>query len=285
MKFLIIGATGMAGHMILNYLEEKGDEVISTVRNGKKTNSNFIEGDLLDNHFIDTIFEQDTDFIINCAGVLNKSCDLKPANAIFINSYLPHKLAEMAVGTNTRIIHLSTDCVFSGKEGAYVEDAPRDGETYYDKTKALGELKDDKNLTFRMSIIGPDLSDGGIGLLNWFMHQDTSVYGYSYVFWTGVTTLTLAEAIEKAAEDRLTGVYHLVNNKRISKFELLKLFNKYLRKDNIHIIEKKEPVCDKSLINTREDFDFCVPSYEGMIMELGKWIEKHKDQYPKCYSN
>lgn len=283
MKFLIIGANGMAGHMVFKYLEEKGHQVIPIARHRSNIYSNLIQGDLLDNKFLIEITEQNVDFIINCAGILNTSCDIHPANAIYVNSYLPHKLAEMVKDTDTRIIHLSTDCVFSGKKGSYIESSYKDGETYYDKTKALGELEDNKNLTFRMSIIGPDLRDNGIGLLNWFMHQRGRIYGYSKVFWSGVTTLTLAKAIEKAAQDRLTGVYHLVNNEKISKFELLNLFNKYLRKEKIEIIEEKNIVSDKSLVNTRQDFNFYIPSYEKMIIELGEWIKMHKEWYPENY--
>ena len=92
---------------------------------------------------------------------------------------------------------MSTDCVFSGKTGWYSETSSRDGETFYDRSKALGELENNKDLTFRNSIIGPDLNKNGIGLFNWFMKQEGQIYGFTKAIWTGVTTLTLAKAMER----------------------------------------------------------------------------------------
>ena len=154
----------------------------------------------------------------------------------------------------TKFIHLSTDCVFSGQKGSYTENSFKDGNTFYDKTKSLGEVINDKDLTFRMSIIGPDRKEQGIGLLNWFMKQKSKVKGYSKVYWTGVTTLTLAKAIDKAMQSKLTGLYHLVNNEKIAKYDLLKLFNAYLKSDKISIEAFENEIVDKSLINTRNDF-------------------------------
>src|SRR5699024_1115052 len=107
----------------------------------------------------------------------------------------------------TKIIHMSTDCVFSGKIGNYKEDSLRDGETFYDRSKALGELDNQKDLTFRNSIIGPDINENGIGLFNWFMKQEGSINGYSKAIWTGVTTLTLAKAMDSALKEDLVGIY------------------------------------------------------------------------------
>ena len=101
---------------------------------------------------------------------------------------------------------MSTDCVFSGKTGGYDESSLRDGETFYDRSKALGELENQKDLTFRNSIIGPDLNEEGIGLFNWFMKQTGEINGYTKAMWTGVTTLTLAKAMESAVQQGLTGL-------------------------------------------------------------------------------
>ena len=174
---------------------------------------------------------------------------------------------------------MSTDCVFSGKSGPYNEKSFRDGETFYDRTKALGEVEDDKNLTFRNSIIGPDMKENGIGLFNWFMKQNGTINGYTKAIWTGVTTLTLAKAMERAAVEGLTGIYNLVNNKSISKFDLLKLFNQHIKADTVSILPNDSVNIDKSLVNNRKDFSFEVPDYEQMVIEMKEWIDAHKELY------
>ena len=203
----------------------------------------------------------------------------KKGRSVYVNSYLPHLLAIFTKNMKTNVIHLSTDCVFSGKKGNYHEDSFCDGETFYDRTKALGELNDEKNLTFRCSIVGPDMKKEGIGLMNWFMKQEKEIYGYRYAIWTGVTTLTLAKAIEAAAKENLKGLYHLVNNQTISKHDLLDLFNCYLRNNEIKILPSDTVKVNKSLKNTREDFSFCVPSYKQMVIEIKEWIDEHRQIY------
>jgi len=143
----------------------------------------------------------------------------------------------------------------------------------------LGEIENDKDLTFRNSIVGPDLNKNGIGLFNWFMQQEEKINGYTKAIWTGVSTITLARAMKKAIEENLTGLYHLVNNKRVSKYELLNLFNKYLKDDRITILQDDKLQIDKSLLNRRKDFSFKVPSYEEMVFEIKEWILNHQDLY------
>lgn len=282
-RFLVLGATGMAGHTISLYLQERGHDVIAFSRKPfpycKKLN-----GDVMDKSFlISMLYKGDFDIVINCIGVLNQVCDREPSRAVYLNSYLPHLIADTLKNTKTKLIHMSTDCVFSGKLGAYNENSTRDGETFYDRTKALGEVEDDKNLTFRNSIIGPDIKENGIGLFNWFMKQNGTINGYTKAIWTGVTTLTLAKAMERAAIDNLTGIYNLVNNKNISKFDLLMLFNKYMRNEIVSILPSNKVNLNKSLVNNREDFSFEVPSYEQMVIEMKEWIYNHRDLYPHYF--
>lgn len=224
------------------------------------------------------------DSIINAVGILNSNADENKSSAVLINSYLPHYLSSITANTKTKIIHMSTDCVFSGKDGGYSENSLRDGETFYDRSKALGEIENNKkDLTFRNSIIGPDLNVEGIGLFNWFMKQEGQIYGFVKAIWTGVTTITLAKAIDKAIEENLSGLYNLVNNERINKFDLLNLFNKHMRSDKKIILPSENLIIDKSLINNRTDFSFEVPSYEEMIVEMREWIESHKELYPHYF--
>lgn len=279
MKLLVLGANGMAGHMITLYLKEKNHEVYSVSRNPIP----FCEGLVSDVFAIDTlrdyIKKNNFDTIINCIGLLNTACDEHISQAVFINSYLPHFLADIVHETVTKIIHLSTDCVFSGKKGNYNEYAIPDGESYYDRSKALGEINDNYNLTFRNSIIGPDMNVNGIGLFNWFMKQQNEIFGYSNVLWNGVTTLVLAQAIDQAMTENLSGIYHLVSPIAISKYNLLQLFNKYFKDDSITIKENSDIYINKTLVNNRKDFSFKVPCYEDMIADLRKWTDTHDFLY------
>ena len=111
------------------------------------------------------------------------------------------------------------------------------------------------------------------------MKQNGIVSGYGGAIWTGVTTLTLAKAIEKTLDQNITGLYHLVNNENISKLELLRLFNKYFINKNVTIVEASTIQLDKSLLSTRTDLNFIIPSYEHMIEEMKDWVLSHSDLY------
>ena len=283
MKYLIIGASGMAGHMIAYYLIEQGEEVEAVARKDVK----FCKTHLLDVRNFESlkaiILSGHYDCVINCIGILNTDCDKNIGDAILLNSYLPHYIADVILDTKTKMIHMSTDCVFSGKTGRYMEQDNPDGETIYDKTKALGEINDVQNLTFRNSIIGPDININGIGLFNWFMKQNGELNGFEKSIWTGVTTLTLAKAMYAASKTNISGIYNLVNNQFTNKYELLILFKKYMKKDLV--INRVDGVTqNKSLINTRSDFSFVVPSYEEQIREMSDWINNHKELYPHYFA-
>lgn len=280
MKFLIIGCNGMAGHIISLYLSEKGHEVIGYAREKSKFVKTII-GDATDFKFLQkTIREGEYDTIVNCVGLLNQFAENNHAEAVLINGYLPHYLAEITQNMNTQVIHMSTDCVFSGKEGGYTEESVPDGRLFYDRTKAMGEIEDNKNVTLRNSIIGPDIKKEGIGLLNWFLQQKTTVNGFTGAIWTGQTTLQLAKTIEEAAKRRIHGLFNAVPNEKINKYELLNLFNRYIRKTPINIVPVDRFVADKSLVRTRfDEFDYMIPGYEKMIEELGEWMRDHKKLY------
>jgi len=280
MKFLVLGAAGMAGHTISTYLSEKGHDVIGFDR-VKGQHSEFVVGDARNVEFIRGIITQGRfDSVINCIGILNQFAEENRELAVFLNSYLPHFLAEITKDMETQIIHMSTDCVFSGKRGGYTESDLRDGETFYDRTKALGELEDEKNITLRNSIVGPDMNENGIGLFNWFMKQNRTIKGYTRAMWTGLTTLELAKTMEQAAKKRASGLYNMVYSEPISKYDLLKLFNKYMRNDELNIEPFDGFVADKSLKRTRFEFDYVVPDYETMVSEMAEWIMNHKNYYP-----
>lgn len=282
MKFLVIGCNGMAGHMISLYLKEQGHHVIGFARQ----KSRFVEtviGDALDfERLKNTVIGGEYDSVINCVGLLNQYAERDHPRAVLLNGYLPHYLAKTTEDTDTQIIHMSTDCVFSGETGRYTEESVPDGTLFYDRSKAVGELNDDKNITLRNSIVGPDIKESGIGLLNWFMRQKEGfVNGFTGAIWSGQTTLQLAKTMEAAARSRAHGLYNAVPNGSISKYELLKLFNTYLRREAIHICPVNGVVKDKSLVRTRyTGFDYPIPDYETMIKELGEWMRVHKELYP-----
>lgn len=280
MKILVLGAFGMAGHTVALYFKEQGYEVHAFARRPFPY-CMWIQGDAFDIENLKTIVTTGRyDVVINCIGLLNQFAESAPEKAIYINSYLPHLIVSWLKDTSTRFIQMSTDCVFAGNTGPYDEESFPDGKSYYDRTKALGEVNDDKNLTFRNSIIGPDINENGIGLFHWFMQQNGSINGFTKAIWTGVTTLTLAKAMECAIRTDLSGLYNLVNNDSINKYDLLCLFNQYFRNNELTIKQSDKLVLDKTLFCKRTDFDFVVPSYEQMIIEMKEWVNNHKEIYP-----
>lgn len=284
MKYLILGSNGMLGHMVSLFLQERNHQVVGFSRTPSKYFKS-ITGDAknlgsLTNHISTGAY----DFIINCIGILNQNAEQDKADAVFLNSYLPHYLAKITQGTSTGVVHISTDCVFSGQRGSYTEKDHRDGESFYARSKALGELEDENNLTLRTSIIGPDLNPHGIGLLNWFMQQNGTVNGYKKSIWSGQTTLQLAKTIEEATRVHAHGLVNTVPEKPISKYDLLCLLNHFFRNDEICINAVDGPDLDKSLKTTDFSFAHVVPDYQQMVRELAQWVRGHCCQlYPHYY--
>ena len=281
-RVLVLGAQGMLGHVVRDAFLNNGDDAVGIALEA------YDEGiyplDVATPDFDRFLNENSFDVIVNCVGVLNEQAEQNPADAIYINAYLPHKLEKLYKNTDTKIIQPSTDCVFAGNEAPYREDSAPDGQTYYDRTKALGELRNSKDLTFRMSIVGPDLNPDGIGLFNWFMKQKGQIYGYTNAIWTGVATTELAQGILEGADTDLTGLYHFVPESSISKYDILKLFAEIFNKKDVEIIPKAEPVLDKSLINTRNDFDYNIPGYKTMFEQMRDYIIQNKNRYPDYYT-
>ena len=280
MRIVVLGSTGMAGHMISHYLEEAGHEVFCISRsekNGPNSQAIDVTNFAALSKYLDEVSPQ---AVVNCVGLLQKACEQRPDLAVLINTYLPHYLEQHFAQRETKVIHLSTDCVFSGEQGGYTEDMLPDGRTMNDRSKALGEIINGKDLTFRMSIIGPDPDPKGTGLLNWFMEQTGEIQGYSKCIWNGVTTLELAKAINQALRESISGLYHLVLSKPINKYDLLCLFHEFFPRKGLDINKIDGLVQDKSLINTRIDFGFEVSPYRQQISELKEWVTAHKVFYP-----
>jgi dTDP-4-dehydrorhamnose reductase len=278
-KVLILGAGGMAGHVVSLYLREHGFEVDTLSARNKLDDNTFVIDVTNQNEFKEFLDNHQYDAVINCIGILVKQSDERKDLAAYLNAYLPHYLEARFKGSQTKVVHLSTDCVFSGENPPYKENSLYDGQLFYDRSKALGEIVNDKDLTFRMSIIGPDMQPSGIGLFNWFYQQTGEITGYTKSIWDGITTIELARGITAALEQDLTGLYHLVPAQHIAKFDLLGLFKETFGRDDITIKPADGVSADKTLVNTRTDFDFTVSPYEQMVAEMRDWIDAHKDLY------
>jgi dTDP-4-dehydrorhamnose reductase len=280
-KILVIGSKGMAGHMIRQVLLESGKfRLIDIARDELFFKPSFLF-DISDLVKLNEVLEYESpDVVINCIGVLNESAESNAEKSIFFNSYLPHYIANRC----NKMIHISTDCVFNGKRGGYVESAVKDGIGLYAQTKALGEVNYGNHLTIRTSIIGPELKSDGIGLFHWFMNQDHNIKGYTRAYWSGVSTFQLAQFILNVleSENNLRGLIHLTNNEKISKYDLLNVFSKVLEK-TITIIPYDQYQVDKSLKNTRSDVLTVSLTYEQMLIELAAFMREHKDLYKQYY--
>ena len=193
-----------------------------------------------------------------------KTANKVPENAIFLNAYIPHRLAKLSDEINSKLTHLSTDCVFSGyKCGPYVENDEKDGKDTYAKTKGLGEVIRDNHLTLRTSVVGPELKRDGGELFNWFMNQSVRIEGFTKSIWSGVTSIELAKAVKWSIDNEITGLYHLTNNQPINKNEILQLFKKYTKKD-IEILPVDGVRLDKSFIDTRKLINY-ISSFIGHL--------------------
>lgn len=260
MNILILGGEGMAGWMIGQYLSKKYS-VCSITR--KELD---IEKSLQ--------LPEGFDFIINCIGVLLKDANTNPARTVYVNSYFPKFLEQFYKHTQTKIIHISTDCVFSGSRGFYIENDVPDETNLYGRSKALGEINNDKDLTLRVSIIGPEIKseEKRSGLLNWILtSKETTLDGWANVMWNGITTLQLAKCIEKYINNpTISGIHH-PSGSFISKYELLNKINTiYSLNKNINETRKLITV-DKTLINTKKYF-MDIPTYDQQLEELKSFI-------------
>ena len=225
----------MLGHMLYLQLKKNKDFEVLDLSYRKKLHPNTILCDVTEDKEIKKIIlKLRPNIIINCIGVLLKSAHLNKPRTIYLNAYFPHRLTEFSEKVNARIIHISTDCVFDGKNGLYSEEDIPNPIDLYGKTKSLGEIIENKNLTLRTSIIGPEIKFNGEGLFHWLMKQNSTIKGYTNVFWGGVTTLHLSRVIEKSIILDLKGLIHVTNGKKISKYDLINLINKHFKSESLN---------------------------------------------------
>jgi len=276
MRMLVIGGNGMAGHMLVRYFRQTaGTEVLYTVRapHGLPGELGLEASDL--EAVSRVVRDVHPDVIVNAAGVLNQDAEMHPTEAYKVNGLLPHWLRYAADGIGARLIHISSDCVFLGDKGGYTERDWPDGTSVYARTKALGEVHAPRHLTIRTSIIGPEIREGGIGLLGWFLRQSGTVNGYAQVFWNGVTTLELAKAVAYACDHPgIGGLVHLAAPRVVSKLELLGLFREAFGRTDIAVEAVNEPRIDRTLNRLRTDWMYMPPDYPAMLQELAAWMRE-----------
>ena len=279
-KVLVLGSTGMIGHQVHRQLEHSNKYDLHNFSFRKPLNKRSLILDVINEQdYFKKIKDLKPDIIINCIGILIEGCNSDLLRAIQINSLLPHKLANLAEEIDFQLIHMSTDCVFSGrKEEPYVEDDEKDGLDFYAKTKGLGEVVSEKHLTIRTSVIGPELKEDGRELFNWFMSQKGEIDGYSKGFWSGVSSLELARAVEWFIDHETKGLYHVTNGKPISKYDLLCLMKEHTKR-KIFINPVSDYRTNKGFIDSRQEIDFKIPTYDEMIFNMIELIRKEKNLY------
>jgi dTDP-4-dehydrorhamnose reductase len=291
MKILILGGHGMLGHRLWINLR-KEHEVWTTVRQTSSPfldrpefASNYVRTNVDANNFdevIRAIASIQPDLVINCIGLIKQMGHLArdPIMSISINALLPHRISLICRAANIRMIHISTDCVFSGRKGNYVESDQSDAEDLYGRSKFLGEVAyPPHSITLRTSIIGRELKTR-LGLIEWFLsHKDgETIRGYKRAVYTGFTTDELSRVIANCVipHAELSGLYH-VSAEPISKYDLLHLANQAFNR-KINIQPDEDFSCDRSLNSTRfrEATSYIPPSWPEMINEMAKGSSFYK---------
>ncbi len=261
MRVLVLGATGMLGHKMLQHLGAKF-EVAGTIRGdaAEAAGHPALAGARLiggvaatDLEGLARVLDQERpDAVVNCIGMIKQLSGAKdPITAITLNALFPHQLAQLAGERGARTIHFSTDCVFSGLEGPYRDDAFSDARDLYGRTKYLGEIDGPGCLTLRSSIIGRELKQKA-GLVEWFLsNRGGAVKGFTGALYTGLTTLAMADLVAWLLAERpdLEGMWQ-VSSEAVNKYELLGIINEVYGL-GIAIEPEDEFFCDRRLDSSR----------------------------------
>ena len=273
----------MAGHMVYSQLKDKYRCTEVNRRRYSKAKGLYFDGTdrRSYNIFFDSLKLEGIDYIVNCIGVLIGASAEDYNLAYTVNRDFPKYLETKFKGTETKIIHISTDCVFDGSKGGYkVTDKPTETSAY-GRSKACGEIVNSKDVTIRTSIIGPDLKSEGVGLFNWFMGQTGVISGYTNAFWSGISTIELARCVEWCIEEDVVGLQQVARREKISKCQLLDLFKSSFEKE-IEILEDPSKKVDKSLIPSEGAYEIA-EGYADMVNEMRAFIEYTRSQQPYTY--
>lgn len=285
MKILILGGSGMLGHRLWLNLRQFHETWV-TVRDDRSVIPDMPEfpREYIRTHVDARTFDEVTralasiqpDLVINCIGLIKQLGHIAkdPLFSISINALLPHRVSLICRAAHIRMIHISTDCVFSGRKGYYVEGDHSDAEDIYGRTKFLGEVFYPHTITLRTSLIGRELKNH-LGLIEWFLAQKGTIHGFNKAIYTGFTTDELSRVIlnHVIPNTNLSGLYH-VSSEQISKYDLLNLTKVAFRKD-IEILPDEDFVCDRSLDSSRFQAatGYAPPTWSEMINELADTAE------------
>lgn len=281
MRILVLGATGMLGSAVFRTLAESEKfEVWGTLRgeDGRRffpeaLQARLLSGvDALDQDALTDAFARvRPDVVINCVGLIKQLAYANdPLRVLPINAMLPHRLAKLCGLAGSRLIHVSTDCVFSGRQGMYRETDISDAEDLYGKSKYIGELHDVAHaITLRTSIIGHELNSNH-ALIDWFLSQEGPVRGFARAIFSGLPTVELARVMRDYVLPRpeLHGLYH-VSAQPIAKLELLRLVAHQYGKA-IEIIPDDRVCIDRSLNSERfrEATGYVPPAWPELVARM-----------------
>jgi dTDP-4-dehydrorhamnose reductase len=279
-RIVVLGAAGMLGHKLLQRLqadyevagtirESEPDAILNRALSGIKLYPNVQANDL--SSIERAIDGWEAELLVNCIGIIKQTkAASDPLTSIAINSLFPHQLARLTATRGARLIHFSTDCVFSGRRGNYIEGDIPDPVDLYGRSKLLGEVTGPNTLTLRTSIVGRELR-GHLGLIDWFLSQrERQVKGFIHALYSGLTTTVMADLVAQLAHahTNLEGLWQ-VSGEPISKFDLLQIVNRVYRL-GIDITPDKGFVCDRRLDSTpfRKQTGWRPPSWEEMIIRM-----------------
>jgi dTDP-4-dehydrorhamnose reductase len=280
MRVIVLGAAGMLGHKLLQRLRTHF-EVAGTIREPEPNAA--LRRVLEDVKLYPEVAANNlpslgraidawgAQVVVNCIGIVKQRAAAKdPVLSIAINSLFPHQLVQLTADRGAKLIHFSTDCVFSGRHGNYVEDDLPDPIDLYGRSKLLGELATPGTLTLRMSVVGRELR-GHLGLIDWFLSQrGRPVKGYTGALYTGLTTIATADLIAQLiqAHPTLEGLWH-VSGEPISKFDLLQMVNRVYGL-GWEIARDEAFFCDRRLDSSRfrKHTGWHPPSWEEMICSM-----------------
>jgi dTDP-4-dehydrorhamnose reductase len=283
LKVLVLGSTGLIGRTFLRVLSEKSSlDVYGTVRS--KLSLQYFKDISLSKIFTEIDIEDDSkmldifgniqpDVVINCIGATkHKEDGNHPIKAIKLNALFPHRVAQLSSLFGAKFIHVSTDCVFSGKKGFYTENDQPDADDFYGKSKALGEVLYGDALTIRTSTIGHELNTN-YGLLNWFLSQENRCKGFKNAVFSGLPTVALAQVVRDyiLGNKDLKGLYHIAASP-INKYDLLRLVAKVYGK-KIEIELDEDFVVDRSLDATKFNLatGFKCPEWPQLIETMHQY--------------
>jgi dTDP-4-dehydrorhamnose reductase len=285
MKVVIIGATGMVGHILFSEFSRRNIDVIGIGR--RESKNDIMKFDIHTEWEQVRRFLKDGNFdaVINCSAILVNESEINRLQSVYINSFLPHLLVDLFRASRTKVIHLSTGGVFSGEDEFYFEDSQLSPPTFYGITKAAGEFNNDKDLVIRSDFWGPDNKKNGIGLFNWFLNQDEDVSAYTKVFFNGISNVELARLVLGLMD--YAGIVHIGVRGTISKCDFLKKIKNVFNLDNITLISnstvrKNVFLKSKRVIPYVNDIDTIINDVYQYLMDNHQY---YADIYPQIYKN